>query len=146
MEIPDRNRPAYRLPTEAEWEYACRAGTTAKYSFGNDPSRLGTFGWFEGNSKGVSHPVGEKRPNDFGIYDMHGNVWEWCSDWSDDEYYKRSPPSDPPGASMAAHRVNRGGGLSSSPPYLRSAFRSSNSWGYQNRYLGLRLARSQAAR
>ena len=91
----------YRLPTEAEWEYACRAGTRTRYSFG-DGSTLRDHGWFKGNAGGGTHPVGEKNANGFGLYDMHGNVSEWCSDWFDEAYYKRSPANDPPGPSVGA--------------------------------------------
>ena len=142
---------AYRLPTEAEWEYACRAGSTTCYSFGQlaqpnsahefalrmgEISRttitrlpdgrlasLSDFAWFEWNSDRSTHPVGQKHPNAWGLYDMHGNVWEWCADWYGDNYYRGSPVDDPTGPATGPGRVFRGGAWAYWPPDCRSANR-----------------------
>jgi formylglycine-generating enzyme required for sulfatase activity/serine/threonine protein kinase len=124
VEIPNKKGPGYRLPAEAEWEYACRAGTDTKYSFGNDPALLSDYGWFDQNSVRMSHPVGEKRPNAFGLYDMHGNVFERCADLYDDTYYKRSPTDDPLRASGTGARLIRGGSWLREPRWSRSSRRA----------------------
>ena len=85
----------YRLPTEAQWEYACRAGTTTQYSFGDDPAELAEYGWYNQNAGGGARAAGLKPANPFGLYDMHGNVEEWCADWIDDNWYAASPTTTP---------------------------------------------------
>jgi len=130
----------YRLPTEAEWEYACRAGTTTAYGFGDDASRLGDYGWFDGNSDSKTHPVGEKKPNAWGLYDMHGNVYEWCRDWFGG--YPSGSATDPTGATSGSYRVRRGGGWDRNAGDCRSAYRSGFTPEARSSYLGFRVLRS----
>ena len=114
----------YRLPTEAEWELACRAGTTSARYFGESASGLTKYAWFEGNSNAQHHPVGTKQPNHYGLFDMHGNVYEWCSDWYGD--YNTSESLDPigPGSGRGlSDRVLRGGGFGNKDKDIRSAVR-----------------------
>ena len=108
-----------RLPTEAEWEYACRAGTTTAYSFGDNPDLLGDYGWYYGNSDGGTHAVAEKNPNPWGLLDMHGNVREWCADWYDATL---AGGDDPVGPSAGSRRVSRGADCTFAS-YCRSAYR-----------------------
>jgi formylglycine-generating enzyme required for sulfatase activity len=113
----------YRLPTEAEWEYACRAGTDGDYSFG-EAGKLGEHAWFADNSGDRTHPVGTKRPNAWGLYDMHGNVGEWCQDIHDGKYYQASPAKNPCSLSGGGKRILRGGAYSSAAARCRSSSRS----------------------
>jgi len=112
-----------RLPTEAEWEYACRAGTEARHYFGSDPKVLDAYGWTARNSDGRTHPVGQKEPNAWGLYDMHGNLSEWCSDWYAADYYRNSPMDDPSGPAEGKFRVSRGGCWITEPEICCSAHR-----------------------
>lgn len=127
----------YRLPTEAEWEYAARAGSSTVYSFGNNPGLLATHAWYMENSKESTHPVGEKSPNAWGLHDMYGNVWEWVSDRYGD-YPKSS--MDPQGPSHGNGRVIRGGSWYSSERLCRSAVRHEVQPRSRNDDLGFRLA------
>jgi formylglycine-generating enzyme required for sulfatase activity len=158
----------YRLSTEAEWEYACRAGTKTTYSFGESSQSLGDYAWF-GNNSGrkeldsdalwakmknnpqeyadtissvscATHPVGEKKPNSWGLYDMHGNVWEWCSDWYGE--YPKSAVSDPSGPNEGSSRVYRGGCWILGGEFCRSALRNWSTPSIRHNNLGFRVALS----
>jgi formylglycine-generating enzyme required for sulfatase activity len=113
----------YRLPTEAEWEYACRAGTTNRFSFGDSEDQADLYAWTAENSDDTTHPVGQKKPNPWGLYDMHGNVYEWCYDWYED--YGPEPVTDPqgPAQNKGKGKVYRGGGWYHDAPFARSANR-----------------------
>jgi formylglycine-generating enzyme required for sulfatase activity len=113
----------YRLPTEAEWEYACRAGSTTAYCFEDDARRLGEYAWYKENARGHTHPVGKLKPNAWGLYDMHGNVWEWVQDWY-------TPEED---------RVNRGGSWVFDANFCQSGIRGHVTPGHHAYDLGFRL-------
>jgi formylglycine-generating enzyme len=122
----------YRLPTEAEWEYACRAGTNSAYSFGDEARQLGDHGWFADNSGKKTHPIGRKKPNPWGLFDMHGNVAEWCQDFYAAEYYKASPERAPRGPDEGNENVLRGGSWKSAGDALRSAYRIGETPGFSD--------------
>jgi len=132
----------YRLPTEAEWEYACRAGSTMRFCFGGSDSQLGNYAWYYKNARDVgdkyAHAVGTKRSNAWGLYDMHGNVWEWCQDWYGD--YPPGSVTNPTGPTSGSNRVLRGGSWNNSAGYCRSANRFWYEPGPRNNHLGFRLA------
>ena len=129
----------YRLPTEAEWEYAVRAGTTTRWSFDDDASQLGRYAWYDGNAGRQTHPVGQLQPNPWGLYDMHGNVWEWVQDWYGQ--YASGTAENPEGPSSGADRVNRGGGWDSTARFCRAVHRSGDAPGFRFVSLGFRLLR-----
>ncbi len=131
----------YRLPTEAEWEYAARAGNTSAYHFGDDKGALSQYAWYRDNSGKRTHPVAQKHPNQWGLYDMHGNVWEWVQDWYGENYYSSSPRTDPKGPESGRSRVNRGGSWIDDARYLRSASRLVYSPSVRSYFLGYRLLR-----
>ncbi len=133
----------YRLPSEAEWEYACRAGTQTAWSFGDDISQLPEYAWFLDNTPTPPRPhaIGLKRPNPWGLYDMHGNMREWCQDWYGIDYYQRSPRTDPPGPGFGRGSILRGGGFGSQAGSTRSANRSGDFGASSAPSYGLRLVR-----
>jgi formylglycine-generating enzyme required for sulfatase activity len=128
----------YRLPTEAEWEYAARAGSTTKYHFGDDDALLEQYAWYNKNDKGTTHPVGQLKPNAWGLYDMMGNVWEWVQDWRGP--YAAGQQVDPQGPATGNARGYRGGGWGYPPVRCRVAFRSYDSPDYVYGTHGFRLA------
>lgn len=123
----DFTKNGFRLPTEAEWEYACRAGTKTIYYFGDSPSKIGVYAWFGnieiGNCDNIPHAVGLKKPNAWGLFDMCGSDWEWCNDWYGEDYYKSSPAQNPKGPENGKLRVMRGGSWINNPDSMTSSYR-----------------------
>jgi formylglycine-generating enzyme required for sulfatase activity len=138
----------YRLPTEAEWEYACRAGMTTAYSFGDGEAKLGQYAWYAKNTikndEPYAHPVGQKLPNPWGLYDLHGNVWEWCHDWLA-PYGSEKVVSDPMGPAEGDDRVLRGGSFTMMAWVVRSANRKSNLPDTRSSLSGFRVARTYSS-
>ena len=142
--LSKKERRVYRLPTEAEWEYSCRAGTTTAFQCGENESSLAEYGWYRENTYDVgeryAHQVGQKEPNAWGLYDMHGNVWEWCTDWFSYDYYDVSPVDDPPGPASGTSRVARGGSWGCDAFRCRSAYRSLLHADTRYDFVGFRVA------
>jgi len=136
----------YRLPTEAEWEYACRAGTRTKYFFANDAKKLSIFAWYKKNSGSRPRPIRQKLPNPWGLYDIYGNVWEWCHDHYKPDYYKKSPSDNPRGPSTGTARVLRGGAWNSDAGHCTSSYRNKADPGYADVCFGYDIYGFRAVR
>ena len=133
----------FRLPTEGEWEYAARGGgKREKWSGTSNDGELGQYAWHSGNSGSRTHPVGEKRANGLGLYDMSGNIWEWCSDWYGENYYQGSSRDNPEGPGSGSRRVVRGGSWDKPPWNMRAANRVWGDPAWRRSYSGFRLGLS----
>jgi formylglycine-generating enzyme required for sulfatase activity len=141
-----KERGQFRLPTEAEWEYACRAGTKTRFCSGDAEAGLADYAWFDANSGKTTHPVGTKKPNAWGLFDCHGNVWEWCADWWEQGYYRKSPRENPTGPPTGAGRALRGGSWDDDAKSSRSAYRDDDGHDPDARsdYFGFRLVLSSS--
>lgn len=137
----DQRAQGYRLPTEAEWEYACRAGSETAYCFGDDPEQLDEYAWYCGNSENRTHAVGRKRPNGWGLFDLHGNVWEWCWDWYQIYKVTNDTSDSPIGPATDSRRVLRGGSFLREPQDLRSASRDASGPTFRISFIGFRCVR-----
>jgi formylglycine-generating enzyme required for sulfatase activity len=147
--LSNKEGKRYALPTEAQWEYCCRAGSQTKYSFGDDDADLPRYAWYSRNAGKKTHPVGQLQPNAWGLYDMHGNVREWCADYYKKDYYRHSPREDSPGPTSSdpfnkarETRVIRGGGWFRPEGYCPSAFRldhGNDQAGYHSGAVGFRV-------
>jgi formylglycine-generating enzyme required for sulfatase activity len=148
--LTEQTKQTARLPTEAEWEYSCRAGTTTTYYSGDSEADLARVAWYSENSEETTYSVGQKEPNAFGLYDMHGNVWQWCQDRYADDYYGKSVAENPQGPAQGTDRVMRGGSWFGDPVYCRSASRLWHNpddprWRVGDNFLGFRVLVSPAS-
>ena len=137
----DGSKDGYRLPTEAQWEYACRAGTKTAWYSGETDNNLGDYAWYNANSGNMTHEAGKKTPNAWGLYDMHGNVLEWCWDWYKAYPYPAEAQTDPEGASVGSGRVFRGGSWDAPAWHARSAYRDGLLPDHRDHFLGFRVLR-----
>ena len=129
----------FRLPTEAEWEYAARGGNKSKGYKYSGSNIIGDVAWYNSNSSAMTHQVGTKAPNELGLYDMSGNVWECCSDWYDENYYSSSPSNNPTGPTSGSYRVDRGGSWGNNARSCRVSYRDRSTPDYRDCYYGFRL-------
>lgn len=145
--LNSRGDGLFRLPTEAQWEYACRAGGIGLFCYGDEVSKLGEYARYRANALalGEAYPalVGTKKPNAWGLYDMHGNVSEWCQDWYDEGYYAYAPAANPQGPENGTYRSLRGGSWYSFPQFFRSASRTRGIPSYRYFVLGFRICRDE---
>ncbi len=143
QKLNSKTGKSYRIPTEAEWEYAARSGgKKEKYAGTSSDPDVGSYAWYGSNSDGEIHPVGRKKPNGLGIYDMSGNVYEWCHDWFGSDYYKNRPKNSPQGPSSGNNRVFRGGSWLNELPLLRASDRNDDDPSVRHRRIGFRLIRT----
>ena len=141
--LSERTGAAFRLPTEAEWEYAARAGSRTPYFFGDDPAAMDEYAWYSKNAGRKTHPVAQKRPNPWGLYDMYGNVWEWCADLYGGDYYAGGQMRDPKGPGEGTERVRRGGAFANHARHIRSSCRGAKRPETRNLAMGFRVVREQ---
>ena len=139
--LSEQEQTTYRLPTEAEWEYVCRTGTTTQFSFGDDHAALEQYAWYIKNAGNKTHPVGTKVPNAFGLYDMHGSLGEWCQNFFEEKWYEKSSPLNPSGPVVGSDHVIRGGFWSYSASWCRSAYRHYSVPSFQGHQIGFRVVR-----